>query len=213
MRMDISMLELIQQNPLTSFVVFLIPVIGGIWKVLDLLFVKPRDFRIAVLEKNVEEMRKEFQRSSRTEATLLANNSSPPALPANESVESQKKLFSVETEDTNLLNNLSAFYEAWKNTSMTELQRDHFEKTYVGQKVIWRARLGSVSEEKHGLVWVGLSSTNERDYGVNVIAIFDLKYKEALLLLNKDEIVTVSGSIDSFYLSPILKDCSVVRDA
>lgn len=207
------MLELIQQNPLTSFVLFLIPVIGGIWKVLDLLFVKPRDFRIAVLEKNVEEIRKEFQRAPRTESTLSAISSSPSAPPTDEKVKSQKRLFSVETEGASLLNNLIAFYEAWKNTSMTELQRDHFEKTYVGQKVIWRARLGSVSEEKNGLVWVGLNSTNERDYAAHVIAIFDLKYKEALLLLNKDEIVHVSGTIDSFFLSPILKDCSVVRDA
>lgn len=65
------MFDLIQQNPLTSFIVFLVPVIGAIWKVLDVLFVKPRDFRIAVLEKNVEEMRKEYQRFSRTEADVL----------------------------------------------------------------------------------------------------------------------------------------------
>lgn len=207
------MLELIQQNPLTSFIVFLIPLIGGTWKVLDVLFIKPRDFRISVLEKNVEEMRKEFQRSSRAEAALPSNTAPPVALSTTEPFETQRQLTVIETEGTTLLNDLNAFYAAWKNPSLTDLQREHFEKTYVGQKVIWRARLGSVSEEKNGLVWVGLNSTKERDYDPHVIAVFDLKHKEALLLLNKEEIVTVSGSIDSFFLSPILKDCSIVRDA
>lgn len=65
------MFDLIQQNPLTSSVITLVTLIGGIWKVLEVLYVKPRDFRIAVLEKNVEEMRKEYQRFSRTEADVL----------------------------------------------------------------------------------------------------------------------------------------------
>ncbi len=207
------MLDLIQQNPLTSFVIFLIPLIGGTWKVLDVLFVKPRDFRIAILEKNVEEMRKEFQRSSRTEAASPSNVTPTVAQSATSLAESQKQLTAIETAGTTLLNDLSAFYAAWKNPSLTELQREHFEKTYTGQKVIWRARLGSVSEEKNGFLWVGLNSTKERDFSVHVIAVFDLKHKEALLLLNKDEIVTVSATIDSFYLSPLLKECSVVRDA
>jgi hypothetical protein len=207
------MLDLIQQNPLTSFVIFLIPLIGGTWKVLDVLFVKPRDFRIAVLEKNVEEMRKEFQKSSRTETALPNNGTSTAAQSAATPVESQRQVTAIEAAGTTLLNDLSAFYAAWRNPSLTELQREHFEKTYIGQKVIWRARLGNVSEEKNGLLWVGLNSIKERDYSVHVIAVFDLKHKEALLLLNKDEIVTVSATINSFYLSPLLKDCSVVRAA
>lgn len=96
---------------------------------------------------------------------------------------------------------------------MTELQREHFEKTYIGQKIIWRVRLGRVSEEEGGLLWVGLNSLNDREYSVYAIAVFDLKHKEALLLLNKGEIVTVSATINSFFLSPMLKDCSVVRNA
>lgn len=207
------MLDLIQQNPLTSLIVFLIPLVGGTWKVLDVLFVKPRDFRIAVLEKNVEEIRKEFQRSTQVETALPVNVTRSAAQPATAPVGNQKQPTAIETAGTTLLNDLSSFYGAWKSPSLTELQREHFEKTYVGQKVIWRARLGSVSEEKSGLLWVGLSSTKEREYGVHVNALFDLKHKESLLLLNKGDIVTVSATIDSFYLSPVLKDCSVVRDA
>ena len=49
------MTDLILQNPFISFFLLLVSVVGTTWKVFDVLFVKPRDFRIAVLEKNVEE--------------------------------------------------------------------------------------------------------------------------------------------------------------
>lgn len=207
------MFDLIQQNPLTSFIVFLVPVFGAIWKVLDVLFVKPRDFRIAVLEKNVEEMRKEFQRSSRTATAVSVKTTSAAVEPSTDVVQSSKLITVSEVSGATLLSDLSAFYAAWKNPDLTELQREHFEKTYIGQKIIWRARLGSVSEEKGGLLWVGLNSLNDREYSVYAIAVFDFNDKEALLLLNKGEIVTVSATINSFFLSPMLKDCSVVRGA
>ena len=211
------MLELIQQNPLVSLVLILVPVIGATWKVFDVLFVKPRDFRIAVLEKNVDELRKAFQRSSSPTPKVLpeatetpgALVSSPPTTP--EAVQAEK--IEVLIQATTLLNNLSAFYQSWKDKSLTELQRDQFEKNHVGQKIVWRARLGNVSEEKDGLLWVSLTSENERDYGVHVIAIFDSKHKEALLMLMKGELVTVFGVIDSFFLSPMIKNCSIVRNA
>ena len=201
------MLELIQQNPLTSLILFLIPIIGATWKVLDVLFVKPRDFRISMLEKNVEEMRKEFQRSSRIESAVPIDTGSPQTA----SAEPRRELIAVDVGGTTLLNDLDQFYAAWKNPSLTELQRDHFEKTYTGQKVIWRARLMSVSEEKNGFVWVSITSAKEQNYSIHVIAVFDLKHKESLLLLNKEEVVIVSGTIDSYFLAPVLKDCSIVR--
>ena len=205
--------ELILQNPLVSFLLFLIPIIGGTWKILDVLFVKPRDFRIAVLEKNVEEIRKELQRSSKSEIPSTANTVSvnTVSLDAKEapSTASDQSL----VESTTLLNNMSAFFESWKNKALTDLQRDQFEKNYLGQKIVWRGRLGDVSEERNGLLWVSLTSEKERDYGVHVIAVFDLKYKEALLMVNKGEVVTVSGVLDSFSLSPLIKDCAIVRNA
>jgi hypothetical protein len=208
------MLELIQQNPLVSLVLVLVPVIGGSWKVFDLLFVKPRDFRIAVLETNVDELRKEFQRSSSTPA--LPEVETPRALvnpPATTSEAPQTEKIEKLTQGTTLLNDLTAFYESWKDKSLAELQRDQFENNYAGQRVVWRTQLRNVTEEKDGLLWVSLESENERAYGVHVIAIFDSRHKEALLMLKKGEVVTVSGVVDRFFLSPIIKDCNVVRHA
>ena len=209
------MLELIQQNPLVSLVLLLIPVIGGIWKVFDVLFVKPRDFRIAVLEKNVDELRKEFQRTPTAPPNVFPEATKTPRVvestPTTTAAAEAEKIEKL-VEGTTLLNDLSAFYEAWKDKSLTDLQRDQFEKNYAGQRIVWRARFGNVSE-KDGSFWVSLSSENEREYGVHVIAIFGSKHREALLMLKKEQIVTISGVIDSFFLAPILKDCNVVRNA
>ena len=207
------MLELIQQNPIASLIILLIPIVGGTWKVFEVLFVKPRDFRIAVLEKSVDELRKEFQRSSTTPNVLLPTNGAVigATIPTSETTQTEK--IEALMQGTTLLNDLPAFYESWREKSLTELQRDQFEKSYLGQKIVWRARLGDVSEEQDGLLWVSLKSENERDYGVHVIAVFESKYKEALLMTNKGEAVTVSGVIDRFFLSPLIKDCTITRNA
>ncbi len=207
------MADLILQNPLVSFLLLLVPIIGATWKVFDVLFVKPRDFRIAVLEKNVEEIRKELQRAPKSEVTSVPNTVPAPAVSANAEETPNIAPAPRLQETTTLLNNMNAFFASWKDKALTELQRDQFEKNYLGQKVVWRARLQGVSEEKNGLLWVSLVSEKERDYSVHVIAVFDLKFKEALLMVNKGEVVTVSGVLDSFSLSPLIKDCSIVRDA
>lgn len=181
------MLELIQQNPLISLILLLIPSIGVAWKVFEVLYIQPRDFRIAILEKNVDELRKEFQRApitstdvaSRAAGIRLGSTTSPPT------EESPSETIEKLIQGTTLLNDMSAFQGAWKNKSLTELQRDQFEKNYLGQKIVWRARLGDVSEERDGLLWVSLTSEKERDYGVHIIAVFEPKHKEALLMLKK----------------------------
>ncbi|WP_152514487.1 hypothetical protein [Chrysiogenes arsenatis] len=207
------MADLILQNQLVSFFLLLVPIIGVTWKVFDVLFVKPRDFRIAVLEKNVEEIRKELQRTPQSEAASLPNTVPTAAVSATAEEAPKIAPASRLLERTTLLNNMNAFFESWKDKALTDLQRDQFERNYLGQKVVWRARLQSVSEEKNGLLWVSLVSEKERDYSVHVIAVFDHKFKEALLIVNKGEVVTVSGVLDSFSLSPLIKDCSIVRDA
>lgn len=209
------MLELIQQNSLVSVILLLVPCIGIAWKVFDALYVKPRDFRIAVLEKNVDELRKEFQRTPAisTEVIPCSIEPSPSSIASPATQQAPVETIEELVQGTTVLNDVSAFHEAWKKKSLTELQRDQFENNYLGQKVVWRMRLGDVSEERDGLLWVSLTSPKERDYGVHVIAVFESKYKEALLMLKKGEIVTVSGVIERFSLSPLIRVCNIVRDA
>ncbi|TBW47472.1 hypothetical protein EZI54_22705 [Marinobacter halodurans] len=209
------MLEIIQQNPVISFFAGFIPLVAGTWKVMDVLFVKPRDFRIAVLENNVEEIRKQLQRNE--PERVSANPPSSVSAPSQdrsisgEALEEKGDKFEKIVETTSLLNDMDLFYESWKDNELTELQRDQFEKSYVGQKVVWTATFSSVREERDGYLWVSLTSKNKKNYGIHVIAVFEENHKEALLAINKDELVQVSGMIDSFSLAPLIRKCSISR--
>ncbi len=206
------MLDIIQQNPVVSFFVGLIPLVVGIWKLMDVLFVKPRDFRISVLEKNVEEIRKELQRNEPNRVTDHQGLAEPAKVSMGESIDLEKddKVEKI-IESTSLLNDMDLFYDSWKDEKLTDLQRDQFEKNYVGQKVVWEANFSSVSEESEGYLWVSLTSKDKGNFGIHIIAVFDSKYKEALLNINKGEIVSVSGVIESFSLSPLLRHCNISR--
>lgn len=211
------MLEIIQQNPVISFFAGLIPLVAAVWKVMDVLFVKPRDFRIAVLENNVEEIRKQLQRN---EPEGISANPPPSQSVldlqkewpvSGKAIEEKAEKFEKIVESTSLLNDMDLFYESWKDKELTELQRDQFEKNYVGQKVAWIATFSSVSEERDGYLWVSLTSKNKQNYGTHVIAVFEENHKEALLTINKGELVQVSGVIDSFSLSPLIRKCNISR--
>jgi len=204
---EVLMLELIQHNPFISFLIFLIPIIAGIWKLFDVLYVKPRDFRISVLEKNIKELRaaQRVTEPARTDSAMQDDKTN--GINFSKLVETDNSL----DQEAKLLHDMAQFYRAWKNKTMTDLQRSQYERIYLGQKVIWRARIQSVSEERDGLLWVGLNPEKEHDYDVHVIAVFEPKHKEALLMLKKGEIILVTGTIDSFFLAPILKHCEVIR--
>lgn len=204
------MLEIIQQNPVVSLFIGLVPLVAGIWKVMDVLFVKPRDFRISVLERNVEEIRKELQKNEsarKSNSRVNENDTSTNNLDVPKESEHPKNKF----DSTTLLNDMDLFYDTWKDEKLTDLQRDQFEKNYIGQKVVWVAIFSSVSEERDGYLWVSLTSRDDKHYGVHVIAVFDANNKEALLTINKGELVTVSGEIDSFSLSPLIRKCNISR--
>jgi hypothetical protein len=206
-------LDVIQQNPVLSFLVGLIPLVAVIWKVMDVLFVKPRDFRISVLENNVDEIRKQLQKNESEKIPVY------PSVPAEKEdrtaskdvVQEETDKFEKIVESTSLLDDMDLFYESWKDKGLTDLQRDQFEKNYIGQKVVWETTFSSVSEERDGYLWVSLTSKNKENYGVHVIAVFNSNHKEALLTINKGERVIVSGVIDSFSLSPLIRKCNISR--
>lgn len=131
--------------------------------------------------------------------------------PSKETSENKAVKFEKIVESTSLLNDMDLFYESWKDKELTELQRDQFEKNYIGQKVVWAATFSSVSEERDGYLWVSLTSKSKENFGVHVIAVFEENHKEVLLTINKGELVQVSGVIDSFSLSPLIKKCNISR--
>ncbi|WCP81102.1 hypothetical protein PQE20_03590 [Vibrio harveyi] len=114
-------------------------------------------------------------------------------------------------EKSTLLNDFDTFYAAWKNKGLTDLQRDHFEKSFVGQKVFWDVKINSISEESDGYLWCSVGSVNKELSIEHAIAVFEPKYKEALLMVNTGEVVKYTGTIDSFSLSPVIKNSGISK--
>lgn len=206
-----TIIDTIQQNPFVSLAILLAPCIGIAWKVFEALFVKPRDFRIETLEKNVDDLRKQLQSTSDSPTpiqskVLLTNETSAPPVVASISVENTEDL----TPSSDLLNNPVKFYMTWKNKNFTRLQRDHFEKSYIGQKVVWKVKLGDVSEESSGFLWASLFTLNGDGLNDHVIAVFEQKHKSALFMLKPDTAITVTGIIKQFSVSPLIEHCSIL---
>jgi hypothetical protein len=114
-------------------------------------------------------------------------------------------------DSSTLTNNMDLFYSAWKDENLTELQRKQFEKSYIGQKVVWTAKFSGVNEGTYGMYGVSLTSTQEGCSTVHVGTFLGKKYRTALLNINKGEQVVVTGVIERFSLIPLLTNCEIVR--
>jgi hypothetical protein len=206
--------DLILQNPIASLLLVVIPLAGIIWKVLYALYVKPRDFRISTMEQDISDLRNEVlnmekrERGARDPTSLTHER----AVETEAAAESRQRANTpVAILDEVILDDLQQLLDIWNDESLTELQKTHVEETYIGTKVVWEVLVKSVSEEKDGKIWVTIVSPSAK-FGLDAAhAIFDKKYKEALLLIKKDEHVIISGVIERFFLSPILQDCQLRR--
>ena len=169
-----------------SFIALLIPIIAGTWKVLDALYVKPRDFRISVLEKGIDEIRKEVMKTPHQEEVQPTSvpEISQPTIPAPKNTITKQPASTPPQKiepATSILQNMEAFFDTWKNDSLTSLQRDDFEKKHIGKVFSWQAKVQSISEEKNGYFWVGIEPVDSKRILYHAIAIFDASYKETLL--------------------------------
>ena len=199
--------ELIKDHLLISLIAFITPVVIAAWKLMVVLYVKPRDFRISILEKNLDEIRKEVQSTQKQPEEKPTISDASFSEIKEEKTESEPIKFHPTDE---LLTSIDKLYSKWRDEELTELQRDQFEKELIGKKVRWDATMKSIGEESDGYYWTSLGSI-EKNWGVHVIAVFESKYREVLLLVRKDQKVTVTGTIDSFSLAPLLKGCKIVK--
>lgn len=134
------MIEIIQQNPVISFFIALVPLVAGLWKLMDILFVKPRDFRISVLEKNVEEIRKELQKQENHPVNSNPNFDGPetslaPVRKQSTTLQSEapEKLEKM-MESTTLLNDMDLLYESWKDKKLPISNEINLKKTILAKK-------------------------------------------------------------------------------
>lgn len=213
--------DLILQNPIISLLLVSVSIAGIVWKVVHALYVKPRDFRITTMEKDVEALRNEILKIEKARQATNAGKSEDGtdaehgALSTGSTVQKNERLTQSEHKSTIsnevVLNDLQDLLGLWNNKEITDLQRKHIEEIYTNKPVAWEVLIKSVGEVKDGKIYVSVVSPKSEFQLDTAVAYFDENYKEALLLVKKGESVVISGTIERFFLSPILKDCKITR--
>lgn len=176
----------------------------NIRNMLDIFFVKVSDLK--------NEKFKDLQQSNYNSILQIINSNHSPILNKKQTEElTLKAIVENESHLKEEINTLQELYIAWKDKSLTELQKNRFEKNFSGKEVIWDVYVISIAEPKDGKIFVNLAHDKERSFdGATAFADFDSKHEEVLALLSKGEKIRIKGIIDKFFLSPILKNCKIL---
>jgi hypothetical protein len=213
--------DLILANPIISLILMIISTITGVWKVVHALYVKPRDFRINTMEKDIDTLRNEILKIEKKQTAENSSNNfqndEPKITKVKEAeIELTHSISQQVPQENNtshelVLNDLQALLDSWNSKELTDLQKKHFEEMYTNQPVTWEVAIKSVGEIKDGKIYVSIISPTAEFQLDRAIAYFDESFKEALLLMKKGEVAIITGVIERFFLSPIIKDCRLVR--
>ncbi|XOB63721.1 hypothetical protein ACMC56_07875 [Campylobacterota bacterium DY0563] len=207
--------EMIMQNPIISLIIVLVPTVAVVWKVMEVLYIKPREFRINALENNVNELQNEIKN--------IEKKSSSIEIESEHIVSSETEVKIIKKEDNKtkpiideatLYQTLENLFNQWNNDDITELQKTKIEKTSIGKRVIWDVYVTSISKIGLGDERIMLFATANKDDRLSspsTAAIFDIKYEDSLLLLQKDDKVTISGKISSFGISIMIDECEIIK--
>ncbi len=102
----------------------------------------------------------------------------------------------------------------WNNDDITELQKIKIEETSIGKRVIWDVYVESISKIGFGhdrIMLFAKANKDDRLSSSNTAAIFDIKYEDSLLLLQKGDKITINGKISSFSISIMIDDCEIIK--
>ena len=213
--------EVITQNPIISLIIILVPTVAVIWKVMEVLYIKPREFRINSLENHLNELRNEIEKIEKktslneTQSKAINITENEVSNPITKDIKEEKeKNVKVNFDENKLYQSLESLFNQWKNEDITKLQKTKIEESSIGKTVTWDVYVDSISKFGFNNERIMLSAkANIDDYlsSPNVAAVFDIKYEDSLLLLQKGDKITISGKITSFSLSPILEDCKLIK--
>lgn len=204
--------ELILENPIISLFTVLIPVVAVTWKLLHALYVKPRDFKISSMQSDISALKDEVMKIEKSSNPTLVQGKTNKNIDNETHNKESLSLSEVSVVPTEIiLNSLEHLIESWKEETLTDLQKSHLEDMYIGKNIIWDVKITNVYEMDDGSFSASITSPQSKFYIDSAIANFDKKYKEALLLIKEGDLVTISGVIDRFFLSPIIKDCSLMK--
>ncbi len=209
-----STFNFLSQVPVLAWLFCLAALFGGLWKVFNTLYVKPRDFEIECLKREIESLKTSSNepRSSRrdeehtVEAAEIDAHKPTRASPKVPSLERQ-----IEDANGTLAEGLRSLDFALKrirDDSLTKLQLESVHEYFIEKNVVWRGTIGSVSKSSAGSIIVQLKHAD--DSYDNAYAEFDGEQKAELLRLKKGDCVVVSGQVEKIFLgSPWLQRCSI----
>ena len=96
----------------------------------------------------------------------------------------------------------------WTDEKLTDLQKQRFEKEFVGKKVEWKVQVDSVSEKSYERILLYVQDTGEKWKRTRATAEFPDSKEKKLAELKGDDWIILRGTIKEFFLWPNLKDCT-----
>lgn len=117
------------------------------------------------------------------------------------------------TQDSkNPADSLAVFYERWSDPSITELQKQKFERDWTGKDVRWAVSVDSVSKASHGNILASVRDGPRDKYAApRATVVFSERDAEVLLSLQPGDPIVVTGKIREFFLGPMLDALTVER--
>ncbi len=204
--------ELLSQVPGLAWLLLAAILFAALWKVFDVLYVKPRDFRISSLERENEALKsaRDVTEPPRLHAELPVAPAEP-ATPETTTTNPKPGLAEQSTNSANALaeglRTLEFALERIHDGSFTDLQLESVREYFVGKTVVWKAIIRSVSASNGNIV---LHLVPNADSYHSAAAEFDEADKTELLKFRKGDHVVVSGQVDKIFIgTPWLKHCSI----
>ena len=218
-----ALVEVITQVPPLAWVLVVAVAFGALWRVFNVLHVKPRDFRIESLEREIERLKsapkdRESREASTTAVPVRRLHSDLPVKPAQPHTPETTLPAALSPEpqpdegDTLAagLRSLAIALARLHDDNLTKLQQESVENYFTGKHVVWAATVESVDTARNKTISVQL--TDGEDMFWSAIAYFDEAQRADLLKLQKGDRVLVSGQIARVFIgSPVLQQCSITK--
>lgn len=202
--------QALEQNVVLSLGIAGATVVASTWKILDVLWIKPRDRTISELriaEGHMKEQIKELRDGLAKANQHLQSRSEivPPIMNVG-----QPEAATALTPG----NSLDKLFEEWLDPSKTDLQKKEFEKRWTGKKVTWLVCVRSVTLGQHDIE-LSVETENNTNYDKHrSMAVFNLRRKAELLALTEGDWIKLTGKVHSHWLFwPRLSNCAFERAA
>ncbi|MCU0438702.1 MAG: hypothetical protein MUC49_12395 [Raineya sp.] len=192
--------EIIKSSPILSFITSMGIGASISWVVIQKVYVKSKNNRILELETNndnkdikIKDLENELKQHKKIN-TLEENSSSSNVVKHN-----------VEVPKT-----LAEIKPLVRDEKLTDLQKENREENLIGKSFIWEVVIGSISKGYNNDILV-LFYDPSRKGGY---ASYNFKKEESgkLLMLDKNDIVKISGKISSFNRGDVsLEECVIIE--